>query len=488
MTSLGPTFYGPGTSESISKFLREYIPSETLSSDAGPWIWVKKDKQQHDPDTATRTPLEEASVILEGKAILDQVTAKLLSIETDDDIPIRSSQSKPINKMRARDEAYNAAKSELQKLAQKHKYTSGKWLIFAKPTYCDYAFQVIAKSLIGGPLRDSSADCVKISTSDGSMEGEQRHVLCLYVPNIYDKDAVKEVLDILIKHHGIEPSSTKPDLYTAISLDSTHPSRMRPVIFHTTDFYTKQEIKNLLNSKSKQSEKRKGGTPAAEREQKASKIIKSESVDAKWTPSSDLRTKLNSASKASRTTRPIRRQIKKEDTGSDSTEDDFVPLPPRKRLEPAVKQKKGVITTIRKRVDPDATESDSGEAKTAPGTNLLSKTTPTAALNKIVTQKEVDPDATESDTDPESLGLGQKSAPKSTSHTQGKKVNITSAPKRVDSEATESDSTEDDLVPLQQKQSSRTQPAFGVNSSKSVVSVEDPDATASDTESSEEEL
>lgn len=53
--------------------------------------------------------------------------------------------------------------------------------------------------------------------------------------NCFDLDTVKQVLTILLKEHGVEPSSVKPDLYTGIDLDSNHPSKMRSSIFRPAE-------------------------------------------------------------------------------------------------------------------------------------------------------------------------------------------------------------------------------------------------------------
>lgn len=66
------------------------------------------------------------------------------------------------------------------------------------------------------------------ATSDPSTVS---HVVCLYIRDIYDLDTVREVLKVLLKEHGLEPSAAKSDLYTLVGIDSHHPTKLRSSIW-----------------------------------------------------------------------------------------------------------------------------------------------------------------------------------------------------------------------------------------------------------------
>jgi hypothetical protein len=48
-------------------------------------------------------------------------------------------------------------------------------------------------SLIEGPLASTSAHLTKVATSPRNEQPNHQHVLCLYVPDVYDKSDVTEV-------------------------------------------------------------------------------------------------------------------------------------------------------------------------------------------------------------------------------------------------------------------------------------------------------
>lgn len=51
----------------------------------------------------------------------------------------------------------------------------------------------IAESLIEGPLADTVAQVTKVSTSPSGDVPNYQHVICLYIPDVYNKEEVLEV-------------------------------------------------------------------------------------------------------------------------------------------------------------------------------------------------------------------------------------------------------------------------------------------------------
>jgi hypothetical protein len=52
---------------------------------------------------------------------------------------------------------------------------------------------VKAASLVSGPLFSTSADVAKVATSPGQETANYQHLICVYIPDVYDKASVTEV-------------------------------------------------------------------------------------------------------------------------------------------------------------------------------------------------------------------------------------------------------------------------------------------------------
>jgi hypothetical protein len=92
---------------------------------------------------------------------------------------------------------------------------------------------MLTDSIVDGPLSKTSAYLAKISTSPMAETPNYQHVMCLYMPDVYDETSVKEassplhfsssrthghgkVMTILLRNHGLNLSGVKSDLYTLI--------------------------------------------------------------------------------------------------------------------------------------------------------------------------------------------------------------------------------------------------------------------------------
>ena len=89
-------------------------------------------------------------------------------------------------------------------------------------------------SLVSGPLCSTSAHIAKVSTSSVQETANLRHLICVYIPDVYDKASVTEVplffalyigivwvifqqvMRVLLRNHGANLSGVKSDLYTTI--------------------------------------------------------------------------------------------------------------------------------------------------------------------------------------------------------------------------------------------------------------------------------
>lgn len=71
-------------------------------------------------------------------------------------------------------------------------------------------------SVASGTLSKTCAFEAKVSTCPKTESPNSQHVLCLYMPDVYDKAKVTEVMKILLGEHGMNLSGVKSNLYTAI--------------------------------------------------------------------------------------------------------------------------------------------------------------------------------------------------------------------------------------------------------------------------------
>ncbi|KIO20117.1 hypothetical protein M407DRAFT_30233 [Tulasnella calospora MUT 4182] len=207
---------------SADEFIAKFKPSVITDDGSKPWIWICG------PGYTTPYKEEDASAaILEGVMKLTEAAEQVEAIQHDASIPVRGNKKTGTkSKKEVRDEVQAEARGALRTTAQKHHFTNGKWLSYGNTDNIDGLWAKIARSVASGPLSTSPARLAKVSTAKRG-EGADSHVLCLYLPDIFDETAARDVLKILIREHGILPSGAKPDLYTHIGLDSKHKSGIR---------------------------------------------------------------------------------------------------------------------------------------------------------------------------------------------------------------------------------------------------------------------
>ncbi|KAG1716210.1 hypothetical protein ID866_950 [Astraeus odoratus] len=183
---------------------------------------------------------------MEALELLQKVTEKVEAIKNDNAIPMRSNKKTGAkSKKEIREQVQAEASSTLKEISQKYGLTCGKWLIFAPPDRIDAIWSGIARSLASGPLTTTSAFSAKVSTSPEHEVPSYQHVICVYVPDVYNKDSVIEVMKVLVRNHGVNLSGVKSDLYTLIGLDSKHPSGVPSTVWKNTALLPESEIKEM---------------------------------------------------------------------------------------------------------------------------------------------------------------------------------------------------------------------------------------------------
>ncbi|KAK0226253.1 hypothetical protein IW262DRAFT_1541361 [Armillaria fumosa] len=241
MSSKNPYAWSKSSEPDISldHFLTKYRPSMVRDDGTKPWLWVR-----------TREPFEESTVKGELAAIAQAAIWKKLwkafkaSKTTRQYLfdPTRKQEQRARKKCESRRVQAEAAE-KFREIAIRNGYTYGKWLVFASPEKVDSIWSRVARSLVDGPLSKTAADCTKVATCPADEKPNYQHLLCIYMPNVYDKDAVTEVMKVLLRHHGPNLSGVKTDLYTDLSIDSKHPSGIPSTIWKATSLMKDTEIK-----------------------------------------------------------------------------------------------------------------------------------------------------------------------------------------------------------------------------------------------------
>jgi len=234
-----PYAWREGSELSIQDFLTKYKPSMVQDDGTKPWIWVKG-------SSPSSTDKDIESALEEATTLLNEVTEKVDNIKNDDSIPTRSNKKTGAkSKKEVREQAQADATEKLKDISVRHGFVSGKWLIFAQREKVDMIWSSLATSLTSGPLSSTSAFEAKVATCPKNESQNSQHLLCLYMPDVYDKDAVTEVMRILLKNHGMNLSGVKSNLYTAIGLDSKHSSGIPSTVWKNSALMKDTEMKEL---------------------------------------------------------------------------------------------------------------------------------------------------------------------------------------------------------------------------------------------------
>ncbi|KAF4621345.1 hypothetical protein D9613_000846 [Agrocybe pediades] len=227
----------------LEDFLTKFKPSMVQNDGTKPWIWVHGSGAPADDDRGEEEAEEEASKYLE------EITEKVEAIKNDDSIPVRSNKKTGAkSKKEVREQVQAEASAKLKEISVKHGYVVGKWLMFASSEKIDQIWAGIAKSLVSGPLSETTAFRAKVSTSPENETPNYQHLICVYMPDVYNKEKVTEVMKILLRNHGVNLSGVKSDLYTSIGLDSKHPSGIPSTAWKNTALLPDKEIKELKDA------------------------------------------------------------------------------------------------------------------------------------------------------------------------------------------------------------------------------------------------
>ncbi|KAG7091084.1 hypothetical protein E1B28_010140 [Marasmius oreades] len=224
----------------LHEFLNKFKPSMVQNDGTKPWLWVRSSR-------LNPTSVEKEILALgEAAEVLKTVTETIESVKNDESIPLRSNKKTGAkSKKEVREQLQAEAADQFKQIAQKYGYVGGKWLIFAPHDKVDLIWSNLAKSLIEGPLAVTNAYVTKVSTSPENDIPNYQHVICMYVPDVYDKNSVTEVMKVLLRNHGCTLSGVKSDMYTCLGIDSKHPSGMQSTIWKNSALMQDSDSKAL---------------------------------------------------------------------------------------------------------------------------------------------------------------------------------------------------------------------------------------------------
>ncbi|KAI0034704.1 hypothetical protein K488DRAFT_77104 [Vararia minispora EC-137] len=232
----------------ISEFVAKYRPSMVQDDGTKPWIWVISGRGPPNEESGINKAVEE------GSALLEEVTEKMKKIQNDPTIPVRANKKKGTKSKKELREAEQAQATEkLKAISTRSGFVSGKWLVFAPAERIDAIWTAVAMSLVSGPLSATVAFSAKVATTPKPEMPNYQHVICIYMPNVYDKNAVIDVYKVLLRSHGLSTNGVKPNLYTHIGLDSKHPSGIpstasQASVWKSTTVLPDTEIKRLRDA------------------------------------------------------------------------------------------------------------------------------------------------------------------------------------------------------------------------------------------------
>ncbi|EPS42263.1 hypothetical protein H072_3784 [Dactylellina haptotyla CBS 200.50] len=226
-----PAYDGPPDSLKLNDFLSRYRPGECTYSEVGPFVWVRKDR------TRLGYPLTQ----LEVRSVTKQGTNRLSESIRRWEVPERGGGRSRAGWKRVLDDT----KKDLTDLAVRYDWTYGGWYTVIGSRAGDGLFKELAQSLLQGVLSQSPAHAVKMSTANHPGMPNNTHVLAVMMRDCFDREEVKNVLDMLIVNHGVDVVGCKPDFWVQVGLGHMHKSRAESCCFTPHDFYSTSEITEM---------------------------------------------------------------------------------------------------------------------------------------------------------------------------------------------------------------------------------------------------
>ncbi|KAF3926448.1 hypothetical protein AA313_de0206607 [Arthrobotrys entomopaga] len=231
---LMPIFVGSNALK-LNHFIREYTPTKTPYSKVGPLIYIKKDRSRLGFPTLAA---QQSQAVNEGDRILEETKEKFLKrVVHESDV-----NNNELNKTSQWKTVFADCADQLRQVALDYNFTYGGWFETVRWDKIDELYSRLGHSLISGPLKNTLAHSVRVTTEGHPRLPRGMHIICVLVPNSFDKEACKQVFDVLVRHHGWVPEGCKPDLFLELNLTHIHQSREYSCTFVPGDFSTQKEL------------------------------------------------------------------------------------------------------------------------------------------------------------------------------------------------------------------------------------------------------
>lgn len=221
---------GKKTAESISSFLTRLPPSRTTSSDMGDsWIWCANPyRTKH--DTETGTDADTGGFTQAGHHLLEKFMERRQQLEEQNPDKVPGA----ITRMLGPDK--QKLEKDIAELAQKHRLTSGKWMLFPSDHDVDRVWGVVAEATWNGRLGTGS----KVAPTNS---GQNEHLVCIYTQDSTDMNDVKSVLAEMRRLGLVQDGQIaktvyyKCDAYTYLELTSGNEFKIKASMYNSRDMF-----------------------------------------------------------------------------------------------------------------------------------------------------------------------------------------------------------------------------------------------------------
>ncbi|KAL8370034.1 hypothetical protein RB595_000407 [Gaeumannomyces hyphopodioides] len=207
--------------ETIPVFVARLPP---LTTTGFPWIFVDN------PLAGGDRALVDNDAAADGGTLMDQGSLKLACLASFADA-VRAAEKTKVAASRRITPRRRQTAQEILELAQRLKYTTGKWMLFISPQNVNEVWAKIARATSAGELGSAA----KVAT--GGMlappDLARTRLICVYTRDFADLDDVGRVLGRL-KELGFAANSQiyyKPDVFTILGIDTGNAFNIRPSIY-----------------------------------------------------------------------------------------------------------------------------------------------------------------------------------------------------------------------------------------------------------------
>ncbi|KAM0746795.1 hypothetical protein T439DRAFT_329493 [Meredithblackwellia eburnea MCA 4105] len=255
---------GPASESDINTYLENAKPSLNKDNvEFGQWYWAYSEAKSEDAKEE-KAEQDKDKLLEEGKKLEDILLKECERIKAEE--PVRENKkSGKRSQKQWREDAYKTFNEGVKDLAKECNILSGKWLFFPGPESVDATWSKVVHSLTsadGALHKHAKCNVAKVAANTHNPEaggGSADHpiyCICVYVDDSWDKKAVGEVFEILVKELKLHSQSYKCDANTILGIDSKHKSGIPSSLWKATDIMSKAELDELKNAKKEESTKK----------------------------------------------------------------------------------------------------------------------------------------------------------------------------------------------------------------------------------------